>query len=149
MQKEMKMNYWVFPITADNHLICLKHKVVGAKSNNNNKRINQVKKGDIILFYITREHLTKKGHPVHQFSSVVQCMGPSCQAINESINIFGSTYPQHLPIKIINQKKCDIKPLINKLSFMKNKENWGSAFMSGMRLIPENDYNIIISALNV
>jgi len=139
-------NYWVFPITEDNHLVCLKHKVVGAKKNNT--RIFQVKYGDIILFYISRMYLNKMGYPVKQFHSVVQCNGPSYEAARDSIDIFGSVYSQHLPIKIINRKKCDIKPLINKLSFIKNKENWGSAFLSGMRKISKSDYDIILNAFD-
>lgn len=38
---------------------------------------------------------------------------------------------------------ADIRPLLPKLEFVKNKKSWGFYFMSGFREIAKEDYNIV------
>jgi len=40
-------------------------------------------------------------------------------------------------------RPVDIRPLIGKLDFIKNKKNWGMAFRKGLFEISEKDYGVI------
>jgi predicted RNA-binding protein len=149
-------NYWVFPITEDNLTICLKHSVIGV-SGYAEKRARNIQPGDHIVFYVSRKFYSQFMPRVREFQAEVVCIGPPFKSKN---NIFkGSynkiwfkseeqTFPTRLPIEIINQKKCAIVPLIKNLSFIKNKKNWGSAFLGGLRQISVDDFNLILKSMN-
>ncbi len=57
-------------------------------------------------------------------------------------------FPLRIKLKPITIFKNPIqfKPLIPKLSFIKNKVMWSGSIRSAMRVIPETDYELIINA---
>ena len=44
-------------------------------------------------------------------------------------------------------EESDIRPLIEELSFIKNKEKWGAAFRFGFLKVPEEDFEIVRRAM--
>jgi predicted RNA-binding protein len=137
--------HWVFPITLDNLSLCIKHGLIGM-SGNNKLRVKNIYKDDLIVFYVSKEHYNTNVNPTKEFHSVAQCKGmPFID--NKKIWNGNLIFETRLPIKVINQKKCKIEPLIDKLSFIKNKKNWGSAFFSGARQIPPEDFFVIMKAM--
>jgi len=139
-------NYWVFPITQDNLYVCLDNELVGVRSLNE-KRVANWEIGDLILFYTSREkyHSYKR---VKEFQSIVECVSHPFKS-NQKIwpDFDGDVFPTRVRIRVINRKKCKIEPLIEELSFIKNKKNWGSAFMSGIRKIPKSDFKLIKNSM--
>jgi predicted RNA-binding protein len=47
---------------------------------------------------------------------------------------------------IVHNKETSIKPLLEKLSFVKNIRSWGFYFMSGYREVSKDDYKVIRKA---
>lgn len=140
-------NYWVFPITQDNLDICLEHSIIGA-SGNNKKRITRIQPGDLIIFYVSRAFYNRILPRIGEFQAVVGCIGwPFKSATKMWHDSAGDNFPTRMPIKVVSRKKCKVGPLIEKLSFIKNKHNWGSAFFSGMRQIPTGDFILIVDAM--
>ena len=57
--------------------------------------------------------------------------------------------PYRLDVGFMNCHDAPIKPLIHRLSFIKNKTKWGSSFRFGHLKIPVEDFNIIAEAMGV
>ncbi|CAN5504702.1 EVE domain-containing protein [soil metagenome] len=55
--------------------------------------------------------------------------------------------PYRRNVKYLKTKDAEIRPLLYKLSFIKNKDRWGFYLMSGFLEIPKNDFEIIRSAM--
>jgi predicted RNA-binding protein len=134
--------FWVFPITQNNLLICLDKGILGARGNNAS-RLRNMEVGDIIIFYVSRINI-KSYSPVREFFSTAKCMGkPFESGVSIWPGYSGDAFPFRIPIEVIDRKRCKIVDIINQLSFIKNKGNWGSAFLGGARLISEEDFFII------
>ena len=50
---------------------------------------------------------------------------------------------------VIDNVEAPIKPLIESLSFIKNKTHWGSAFRFGYVKVPAEDCRLIAAAMGV
>ena len=139
-------NYWIFPITQDSLYVSLDKEIVGTRSKNR-KRVENWEIGDLIIFYVSREEYHSM-NPVREFQALVECISHPFES-NQKIwsHIGGDVFPTRVRIRVVNKKKCKIMPLIERLSFIKNKKNWGSAFFSGIRKISQNDFNLIIKAM--
>lgn len=57
--------------------------------------------------------------------------------------------PYRLDVQFFKGTETDIKPLIEQLSFIKNKTRWGAAFRFGYIKIPAYDFEIIAKAMGV
>ena len=57
--------------------------------------------------------------------------------------------PWRIEVDYIHCQEAFIRPLIDKLCFIKNKKNWGSAFRFGHLEIPAEDFMTIAKAMNV
>lgn len=56
--------------------------------------------------------------------------------------------PYRVDVKFHKCQEIPIRPLIDKLSFIKNKKQWGMAFRFGQVKIPEKDFKLIAGAMN-
>lgn len=52
-------------------------------------------------------------------------------------------------IRYLSAKDVKVKPLINHLTFIKDKDRWGSVFKFGIIQIPEQDFKLIATAMNI
>ncbi len=133
------MNYWIFvsvPFTDFNrgnmHELLKKTEAslkwtIGKRTHNRSK----LSKGDAILFYQGRDESQKI------FGSAE--LASQLQQINESENYVEIRY------FVVWDKPVKIKPLINKLSFIKNKKHWGLYLHGGIVKISEKDHNLILN----
>jgi len=125
----------------DSLTICLEKGVVGARGHNAN-RLKNIKIGDLVIFYVSREKFTSMNY-IRKFCSIVKCTGPSYESKKMIWSVTGEMFSTRLPIEVIHHKTADIEPLIKSLKFIKNKKNWGSAFISGIRKITYDDFKLI------
>jgi hypothetical protein len=56
--------------------------------------------------------------------------------------------PYRLDVKFYKSHEAPIKPLIESLEFIKNKEHWGAVFRFGSIKISEKDFVLISKAMN-
>lgn len=56
-------------------------------------------------------------------------------------------HPFRVDVHFFNAKETAIKPLIEKLTFIKNKSHWGAAFRFGHLKVPAPDFKIIAEAM--
>ena len=57
--------------------------------------------------------------------------------------------PYRVDVNFVDAKEAPIKPLIEGLSFIKNKTRWGAAFRFGHLGIPAEDFILIAKAMGV
>jgi len=55
--------------------------------------------------------------------------------------------PFRVDVRFAKCKEAPIKPLIEMLSFIKNKTHWGAAFRFGQLKIPAEDFALIAKAM--
>ena len=55
--------------------------------------------------------------------------------------------PFRVKVKFLKSKDAPIKPLIERLSFIRNKQHWGVAFRFGQVKIGESDFALIAKAM--
>jgi hypothetical protein len=57
--------------------------------------------------------------------------------------------PYRVDVRFLKAKEAPIKPLIEMLSFIKDKAHWGAAFRFGYLKIPPEDFLLIARAMGV
>lgn len=107
--------------------------------------LSKMNKGDWFVQYSPKLALSSKT-PYQKFSyigtvatgNVYQVeMAPDFKPFRLDIDYLPSEQAQHAPIK----------PLINRLSFITNKDKWGAKFRFGFLEIPESDFKIIYNSM--
>jgi len=143
---------WICISNKTNIEIMLKNDVWGVAERYQNI-ISKVKKGDILLFYKMQEGSGKVIIPslvIGIFEVISDVYYDPKPLFKAGPRMGNETFPQRIRIKPIKifKKPIEFKPLIDELSFIKNKKMWSGSLRTAMRVIPEEDYQKIISAEN-
>jgi predicted RNA-binding protein len=133
------MNYWIVCMTDDNLKISLREKVIGF-SESKARLLKSFQSGDLIVFYVSRESLTSTKR-IGKLMGLAEVNGGLYRSSMPLWN--NGLFPHRIGIEPRSVKSCDIKSLIEKLRFIKNKEKWGTAFMSGILRVPPEDFETI------
>jgi hypothetical protein len=56
--------------------------------------------------------------------------------------------PHRRDVEFMPAQEAPIRPLIEELTFIKNKKSWGYVFRFGLLEIPEPDFLLILTAMN-
>jgi|SRR5215831_4714197 len=100
--------------------------------------LKKMSKGDWIIYYSSKESFDGM-EPCQQFTAIGEVVG-------EDIYEFPMTpdfVPHRRDVLFLAAHCIDIRPLINRLSFIRDKGNWGSAFRFGHLEIPRTDFEVI------
>lgn len=62
-------------------------------------------------------------------------------------NTHSNFKPYRRDVKYNKNREADIRPLVEELSFIKNKKRWGFYLISGFREISKDDFNVIKHAM--
>jgi hypothetical protein len=106
--------------------------------------IKRLKPGDWIVYYSPRETMGS-GEPVQAFTAIGQIrpgepyageMGGGMQAMRRDVDF-------------LKAREAPIRPLIETLSFTKDRASWGYAFRRGSFAVSEADFRAIAEAMGV
>jgi hypothetical protein len=106
--------------------------------------IRRLKPGDWIVYYSPRETMGS-GEPVQAFTAIGQIrpgepyageMGGGMQAMRRDVDF-------------LKAREAPIRPLIETLSFTKDRASWGYAFRRGSFAVSEADFRAIAEAMGV
>jgi predicted RNA-binding protein len=113
--------------------------------------IARVKKGDTLLMYTMQETVDRELIP----SAVTSIYEGVSEVYEDESPVFvtpkglgNEVFPLRInlkPMKIF-AKPIEFKPLVQELSFIKNKTMWSGSLRTAMRVIPEEDYQKIMKA---
>jgi EVE domain-containing protein len=98
--------------------------------------------GDGFAYYSPRE--TYPGGPVLQaFTAIGKVAGNAMYEVN------GASVERAFrrPVQYFDATAAPIKPLIDKLTFIRSKKHWGAAFRFGLVRIPEADFATVATAM--
>jgi predicted RNA-binding protein len=100
--------------------------------------LNRMKQGDYIIYYSSK---VKMDEPLlsQKFTAIGQIVDTGAYEIGNGV------YRRNVKFK--PARAVPIKPLIEKLSFIKDKVRWGYPFLFGHFEISEGDFNIIAEAM--
>lgn len=142
--------YWLAISNHENWEI-LKINNIWGVSHRNLNAIKKINIGDLILIYVSSKISDKK---VISPVVITGAYESTSSMYEDTTKIFlhpekmpEEVYPFRIKLKPINifKEPLEFKPLIQKLTFIKNKKMWnGHIRGKGVREIPEDDYNLII-----
>lgn len=104
--------------------------------------ISKPSKGDWIVYYSSKDKL-KSGKPLQKFTAIGKIIDsePYQPDTNNDFK------PYRRSVKYSKGNEAEMRPLIEKLSFIKNKKRWGFYLISGFREISKDDFEIIQQAM--
>jgi len=126
-------------------------KLVWGVANRYQNTIARVKKGDTLLMYTMQEIVDGEVIP----SAITGIYEASSDVYDDDSSIFitpkalgSEVFPLRIKVKPVKifKEPIPFKPLVPKMSFIKNKTMWSGSIRTAMRIIPEEDYRIIIQA---
>jgi predicted RNA-binding protein len=135
------MNYWINTISRD-HVM---RGVEGGFTQANHGKpttLKRLKKDDWIIFYSPKTSY-KDGEVLQAFTAVGQVKDEELYQVQMAPNFV----PWRRNVEFKKCKQVPIKPLIDGLSFIKDKNYWGYMFRFGLFQIPEEDFEQIKNAM--
>ncbi len=143
------MTYWIASGNRENWEVVKKHNIWGVPKRSRSLH-GRVKVGDNILIYARSETHGKEVLPsviLGEFA-VTELFEDTKPLFTAPPQMGDEVFPYRFrlkPVKIFRQP-VEIKPLIPQLGFVTNKTMWSGHFRQAMREIPEEDYQIILTA---
>jgi hypothetical protein len=135
-------NYWI-------GVVSRAHVQTGVKGGfiqlNHGKKapLQRLRAGDGLVMYSPRTEYPD-GEPLQQFTAIgVITTGDIYQ-----VEMSPDFKPYRIDVQFFECQEAPIKPLIESLSFIKNKTHWGAAFRFGQVKIPQADFFLIASAMD-
>jgi hypothetical protein len=99
--------------------------------------------GDWIVYYSPRTAM-RGGEPVQAFTAIGQLK----EGEPYLFDMGGGFVSARRDVRFIDCKEAPIRPLIDRLSFIKNKRNWAYVFRFGIVLVPRDDFEAVAKAMS-
>jgi hypothetical protein len=131
------MNYWIVVASKDHLQRGLADGFIQA-DHGKAAPLKRMHAGDWTLFYSPKLEFEKPGK--------LQCFTAICKIVDENIyqhDLGGGFVPFRRNVRFLPAKDVSILPLINDLTFIKDKAHWGAPFRIGTLQIPEQDFKLI------
>ncbi len=135
------MKYWINTISRDHVL----RGVEGGFTQANHGKPHMLKRltaGDWIVFYSPKTNY-QDGEPLQAFTAIGRVVDEELYQVEMSPGFV----PWRRNVDFQPCTETHIKPMIEELSFIKNKIRWGYMFRFGMFEIPETDFKQIQGAM--
>ncbi len=98
--------------------------------------------GDWIIYYSPKEQFEGK-EPCQKFTAIGQVVGKEVY----TFEMFPGFVPYRRDIRFLKANDAPIRPMLERLSFIKDKSKWGSAFRFGHLEIPKSDFELIATEM--
>jgi predicted RNA-binding protein len=106
--------------------------------------VQRLRAGDGLAMYSPRTAYPD-GEPLQSFTAIgVVSTGEVYQ-----VEMSADFKPYRVDIRFLPGQEASIKPLVERLSFIKDKKHWGAAFRFGYLRVPEEDFRFIAEAMQV
>jgi hypothetical protein len=137
------VNYWI-AVASREHV--QKGKIGGFAQVCHGKQspLHRMKPGDWIIYYSPTEQFGKKTS-CRKFTAIGQIENKEPYQYKMSKDFI----PWRRDVQFIPAQEVAIESLLDKLSFIKNKNHWGFIFRFGLFKIPKNDFDQIATAMGV
>ena len=137
----MDRSFWIGVVSRSHVQIGVKGQFVQL---NHGKRapLQRLRAGDGLVMYSPRTEYPD-GEPLQRFTAIgVVVTGEVYQ-----VEMTPSFKPYRVDVRFLRCREAPIRPLLEQLSFIKNKTRWGAAFRYGHVKIPAADFRLIARAM--
>ena len=131
------MKYWIIVASKDH---VQRGRAGGFIQANHGKAapLKRMQAGDWVLFYSPKLEYGKP-EKCQCFTAIVRVVGEEI----EQHDMGGGFVPFRRKVQFLPANDVSILPLIDELSFIKDKTHWGAPFRFGILQIPEEDFQLI------
>lgn len=129
--------YFIGVVSKEHVLIALKSGIAQI-GHGKSAPLARMHKGDWLIYYSPKIALDSD-EKLQAFTAIGQMVDDDIYQVTLS----SSFKPFRRKVKYLKAKDAPIVPLIEKLSFIKNKKNWGYVFRFGLLEIPQKDFEFI------
>jgi len=143
MKLRMKTSYWINTIMLD-HVQAGEIGGFTQANHGNPRNLSKLQRGDYMVFYSPRNNF-QGDIALHEFTAVGQVSDDEPYQVEQDVDF----HPYRRDMDFLKCNQVPIRPLIDKLSFIKSKAHWGMVFRQGMFEIPESDFAIIAEEMKV
>lgn len=98
----------------------------------------RLKRGDWVIYYSPKESFSSKD-PCQKFTAIGQVQDDAPHQVEQAPGF----NPFRRQIVYSPAREVEIRPLIENLSFIRDKSRWGMAFRYGFLEIPQADFKLI------
>src|SRR5437868_4803180 len=135
-------NYWIGVVSRSYVRIGVKGGFIQL-SHGKKAPLQKFRAGDGLVMYSPRTAYPD-GEPLQSFTA----MGTIVSGEVYQVEMTPDFKPYRVHVQFSRCKEAPIKPLIERLSFIKSKTHWGAAFRFGHLKIPANDFALIAEAMD-
>lgn len=136
------MKYWINTISRDHVMRGVSGGFTQAGHGKPNE-LKRLKAGDWIVFYSPKTSY-KDGEPLQAFTAIGRVQDDELYQVEMAPDFV----PWRRNVEFKDCVETPIKPLIDDLSFIKDKTHWGYMFRFGLFSIPEADFKKIQHAMD-
>ncbi len=138
-----EQTYWVSTISRDHVLLSVEGGFTQA-GHGKFSALKRLKTDDWLVYYSPKTGL-RDGEPVQAFTGMGRVADEELYQVEQAP---GFT-PWRRNIEFVKSIEAPIRPLIDQLSFIKDKRRWGNMFRFGLFEIPQEDFAVISRAMKV
>jgi EVE domain len=135
--------YWINTISKDH----VQKGVAGGftqADHGKNTRLKRLSKGDYLIFYSPKTSL-QDGETLQAFSAI----GIIADDAPYQVEMTPDFHPWRRKVKFLESEEAAIKPLLEHLTFIKDKSRWGYPFRVGLFEIQKADFDLITKAMGI
>jgi predicted RNA-binding protein len=138
-----QLRYWI-GVASKEHVLKGVEQGVCQLCHGKSNSLKRLAPGDWIIYYSPRARM-QNGDIIQAFTAIGQVLPGEPYLFNMG----GGFTPYRRDVQFINAIDAPIRPLLDELSFIKNKQSWGYVFRFGLLEIPECDFQRIATAMQV
>ena len=106
--------------------------------------VQRLRAGDGLVIYSPRT-AHPDGEPLQAFTAIGVVITGEVYQVEMSEDF----KPYRVDVRFLNGRETPIKPLIERLSFIRDKTHWGAAFRFGYLKVSAEDFNLIAESMGV
>lgn len=140
---DTNIRYWINVVSRDHVL----RGVAGGFTQANHGKpwaLNKMSQGDWIIFYSPKTAF-QDGQPLQAFTAI----GQISDAAPYQAEVSSDFHPWRRDVEFKPCLETPIRPLIEELDFIENKQSWGYKFRFGVFEISKRDFHILATAMSV
>lgn len=132
-----QVSYWVNTISRDHVRLGVEGGFTQA-GHGKASGLKRLKADDWLVFYSPKTHL-RDGEPLQAFTAIGRVADDDLYQVEMTP---GFT-PWRRNVEFVSSTEAPIRPLIDQLSFITDKQRWGYVFRFGLFRIPREDFELI------
>lgn len=134
-------NYWI-GVVSKSHVQRGVHGGFIQLNHGKKAAVQRLKPNDMLAMYSPKTDYPD-GAPLQAFTA----LGTVASGEVYQVEMSPGLKPHRVNVEFVPCNDAPIKPLLERLSFIKNKSHWGAAFRFGYLKVPEVDFQLVASAM--